>query len=109
MKMCEMNNHMSGTSQEGQSDEKKDPTELSIGKIVAWIVGLLTLLGGVANIAGGESIGASILFLIAGVFGIPPTRNMIEDELNVKISRWLAVVIYLVIIFAAGGLASGSV
>lgn len=87
-------------------EEKRDPTELSIGKITAWAIGLLTLLAGVANLAQGMNVGASILFLAAGVFGIPPTRGMIEDELNVKLSRWLSVVIYLVLIFIAGGIAA---
>lgn len=89
------------------TDEKADPTELSIGKIVAWLVGGFTILAAVANIAQGMNVGGSIIMFVAGIFGMPPTRGMIERELNVRLSRWLSVMIYLVLVFAAGGVIAG--
>lgn len=90
-----------------ESDEKKDPTELSIGKIVAWVVGGLTLLGGVAAPLEGK-IAAGVLYIVAGAFGLPPTREMIENELGIKMSRWLVVLIYLILIVIAGGMYAGA-
>ncbi|QLK27195.1 hypothetical protein HYG81_06215 [Natrinema zhouii] len=84
-------------------DEKRDPTELSIGGIVAWLVGVLTILAAVASIAQGVMIGGSIVLFVAGIFGLPPTRKMIEEELNVRFSRWLAILVYLILLMVAGG------
>lgn len=83
--------------------EKRDPTELSIGNIVAWVVGGLSILAGVASLFDQPVMGVG--FLIGGVFGMPPTRNMIEREFNIKMSRWFATLGYLVIIFAFAGIA----
>lgn len=83
-------------------EEKKDPTELSIGNIVAWAIGGISILAGVAGLFNQPLMG--IGFLIAGVFGMPPTRNMIEDEFNIKMSRWFTVLGYLVILFIFAGM-----
>lgn len=89
-------------SMESQEEERTDPTELSIGKLVAWVVGALSILAGVGGLFTQPIIG--IGFLIAGVFGMPPTRNMVEDEFNIQMSRWFAVMGYLVILFVFSGL-----
>lgn len=87
---------------ETHEEEKKDPTELSIGNIVAWAVGGLSILAGVAGLFDQPVMGVG--FLIAGVFGMPPTRKMIENEFNIKMSRWFAVLGYLVILFVFAGI-----
>ena len=88
-----------------EDEEKKDVRDLSIGKIVAYVIGGFTILAGVANFVDGL-FGTGLVLLIAGAFGFPPVRAMIEDELRVKLSRWLATLIYLVLITIAGGLAA---
>jgi hypothetical protein len=83
-------------------EKKKDPTELSIGNIVAWIVGGFSIIAGIAALFSQTITG--IGFLVAGVFGMPPTRGMIESEFGIVMSRWFAVLGYLVILFLFAGI-----
>jgi len=90
--------------QQPETDEDSGPIDLSIGKIVAYIVGGLTILAGVGQLVRPSLMNpvAGALYIVAGAFGLPPTRELIERELNVRLSRWLAVLVYLVLVVAAG-------
>ena len=91
-------------SRQPETDEDSGPIDLSIGKIVAYIVGGLTILAGVGQLVRPSLMNpvAGALYIVAGAFGLPPTRELIERELNVRLSRWLAVLVYLVLVVAAG-------
>ena len=80
--------------------EKKN---VSIGLLVAYAVGGLTMLAGIASV--GQDLLGAITFLAAGTFGLPPTRRLIEDELGIHFSRWLAVMIYIGILFLGASFA----
>lgn len=86
------------------TEEKPKPTELSIGKIVAWGIGSLTVLLAVAMLFTSPLSG--IVMLVAGLFALPPTNRMIADEFNVRFSRWFVVMGYLVLLMIAGGVAT---
>jgi predicted membrane channel-forming protein YqfA (hemolysin III family) len=92
--------------QQPETDEDSGPIDLSIGKIVAYIVGGLTILAGVGQLVRPSLMNpvAGALYIVAGAFGLPPTRELIERELNVRLSRWLAVLVYLVLVVAAGAM-----
>jgi hypothetical protein len=97
---------MSETAESKDTEEKRDPTELSIGNIIAWGIGGLSILVGIAGLFTDPIIG--IGFLIAGVFGMPPTRSMVEREFNIAMSRWFAVLGYLVILFLFAGISQAT-
>lgn len=86
-----------------KEDDKREVRDLSIGKIVAYLVGGFTILAAIPQFTEGNA-GAAIVLLVAGAFGFPPVRTMIEDELRIKMSRWLATLIYLALLMLAGGL-----
>lgn len=100
----QMANESRFESQTTATEEKPEPTDLSIGKIVAWIVGALTILSGVALLF--TSALAGIIMLVAGLFALPPTNQMIANEFNVRFSRWFVVLGYLVLLMIAVSTAS---
>jgi hypothetical protein len=65
-------------------------------------VGGFSILAGIAALFSQTITG--IGFLIAGVFGMPPTRGMVEREFGIAMSRWFAVLGYLVILFLFSGI-----
>lgn len=86
-------------SQTTATERRTEPTQLSIGKIVAWVVGALTVLLGVAFLFANPLSG--IVIAVAGLFALPPTNRMIADEFNVRFSRWFVVLGYLVLLIIA--------
>lgn len=88
----------------GVSEEKQKPTELSIGRIVAWGIGSITVLLAVGLLF--TSTLSGIVMLVAGLFALPPTNRMIADEFNVRFSRWFVVLGYLVLLMIAAGVVS---
>jgi predicted membrane channel-forming protein YqfA (hemolysin III family) len=89
-------------TQQTETDDSR--IDLSVGKVVAYIVGGLTVLAGVGQLIRPSLMNpvAGALYIVAGTFGLPPTRELIERKLNVRLSRWLAVLVYLVILVTAG-------
>jgi len=77
-----------------QRTREDGPTKLSIGSIVAWVAGIATHGVAIWTLSVGGYVSAIVLF-VAAAFGTPPTRALIENELNVLISRWLAVLVWL--------------
>lgn len=101
-----VSNPESTAEPEEEEEEKKDVTELSIGKIVAWLVGGFSIIAGVASLFSQPLVG--IGFIVAGVFGMPPTRRMIESEFGIAMSRWFAVLGYFVILFLFAGISQAA-
>lgn len=85
-----------------KTEVDEGPRTLSIGRILAWLVGAFSVLTGLAGLFTTPVMG--VTFLVAGVFAMPPTRSMIEDEANVEMSRWFIALGYLAILFIGSGI-----
>lgn len=94
-------NHESGQNQ-GTLEEAQEKTDVSLGGITAYLVGAGSILLGVMGLFAGPIYG--LTFIVAGVFGLPPTRRMLEDELGLHFSRWFSIMAYLGIIAFGSGL-----
>jgi hypothetical protein len=71
--------------------------------VVKWIVGFSFIIAGVLRLAEGSTIG--ILFIVVGLFVIPPLLTYVETELNFQVPRTLkytGVVFTLVVIAGTG-------
>lgn len=89
-----------GPTQLGQ--ESEGPTNLSIGGIIAYLVGGATMLAGVAGIFDNPVMGIGLI--LVGVFGMPVTRRRLEQEANIKMSRWFATLAFLILLTLAGAI-----
>jgi len=72
---------------------------VKIGIILAWVFGILFILGSVLGI--GESILASIFGILAGIMLIPPTWRFLEKR-GIKLKWWIILIIVLFLLSMMG-------
>lgn len=68
--------------------------EITVGKILSWIFGLLFTLGGVGSMI--QSPIGGLIMAATGVFLIPNVRQRIDEEYDVSFSRWMVVLIAVI-------------
>jgi len=91
---------------EKESDDSGSGIDITLGKIIAYPVGGLLLLTGLASLI--DSVVAGILILFAGVISLPVVRGRIKQSQGIGLSRWATVAIVLVLVVAGGSLLGGS-
>lgn len=74
-------------------------TNITLGLVVSYGVGGLTILVGTSEFISGFLSG--LFMLMAGLFVFPPVRRRFEDILNVQFSRWVVFLIFI-LIYGAG-------
>jgi hypothetical protein len=68
--------------------------EITVGKILSWIFGLLFTLGGVGSMI--QSPIGGLIMAATGIFLIPNVRQKIDEEYDVSFSRWMVVLIAVI-------------
>lgn len=83
-------------------DDKEDGINITLGKMIAYPIGILLLLSGVAGLI--TSPLGGILLLLAGGLALPITRARLKDQTGIGINRWAASAIVLILIVSGGAL-----
>jgi len=90
-------------------EESDDPTtgiNITLSKMIAYPVGGLLLLTGLASLI--NSVVAGILIFFAGLISLPVVRGQIKQSQGIGLSRWATVAIVLMLVVAGGSLLGGS-
>jgi hypothetical protein len=92
-------------SQDTSADEESDDGGLNItlGKIVGYIVGPLLILSALGGLAGGSVVGG-LLLLLAGGISLPITRTKLKEKQGLSLSRWATVAVVLTLMIAGGAM-----
>ena len=77
-------------------EENQKETNLSISKILAWVLGLLFLIGGFATLL--SNVGAGLLSILASFFIFPPAYNFLRKKTKINLSKGLRILIALILI-----------
>ena len=75
---------------------------ITLGKLIAYPIGILLLLSGVGGLISNPVGG--LLILLAGVLALPIARSKLKDQTGVGINRWAASVIVLVLMISGAAL-----
>lgn len=76
--------------------------EITLKKIIAWLFGVLFILGGLGSMV--DSIVAGLIIFLVGIFLIPNVRQEIADRFEIEFSTWVIVLIAIVGLGAYGAL-----
>ena len=91
---------------EAASASASELTDITLPMALGWGVGVLLIMVSVGGLVQGAGVAPVILYLLAGVLSIPPTRKRIEAEAGISLSRWMIVVLVAALFAAAGSLAA---
>jgi ribosomal protein S27AE len=83
-----------------------ESTNITLPLVLGWGVGVLLVMAGVGGLVQGAGITPSFLYALAGAIAIPPTREWIEAEAEISLSRWMVVVLVAALFAAAASLAT---
>ena len=76
--------------------------EITLKKSIAWVFGILFILGGIGMMV--DSILAGVITLLVGLFIIPNVRQEISDRYDIEFSTWMVVIIAVVGLGIAGAM-----
>ena len=74
---------------------KKEPKRITLGLVLGYIVGVVTLIIGLAVIV--LSFFGGLLIILSGLIIFPPFIRYVEKELNVHLSIWLKLIAFLIL------------
>lgn len=79
-------------------DEEEEEPELGslLLKGIAYLLGGLALLLGVLYLLSSDVL-PSVLLLLAGIIGTPYTRAKIRETVGVRINKWTATILYIIL------------
>lgn len=79
---------------------------ITLGSIIGWIVGVLSVLTGVMFIFSKPLIG--IIYLLIACLSLPPLNRYIQSKLNIKLSKGVKIILVLILLGIAGTLFGSS-
>lgn len=88
-------------SVERDGSDEDGGLNITLGKIVGYLVGPLLILVSLGAMGGGDVI-AGVLILLAGFLALPVVRAKIAAQQGLTLSRWATVAIVLVLVMAGG-------
>lgn len=78
--------------------------KLTLSGIVAWGVGIMLIMSGLAMLVSGPG---GLLIIAAGLFAIPRVRSEITERTDIEFSRWVVVaIVFLGVVIGAATLPS---
>ncbi|MCQ4331948.1 DUF4352 domain-containing protein [Natronomonas sp. F2-12] len=95
---------MGGDSSEESSDDSG--INITLGKIIAYPVGILLLLSGLGGFT--QSVAAGVFLLLAGILSLPIVRSRLKQSQGIAINRWATVGIVIVLVIAGGSMIGGT-
>lgn len=93
-----------GTDQDSNNNNDGG-LNITLGKIIAYPIGILLILSGVGSLI--ESVAGGIIILFAGVLALPITRAKLKRSQGISINRWATGFIVIVLVIAGGSLLGG--
>jgi len=79
---------------------------ITLGKLIAYPVGLLLVLSGVFGMT--ISFSGGLLMFISGIFSLPVIRSKIKDKTGIGVNRWAASALVLILFVGGVGLLGAS-
>jgi hypothetical protein len=79
-----------------------DGIDITLGKLVAYPVGLLLILSGLGSMI--TSVVSGVLILLAGVVALPIVRSRLKQSQGIGLSRWATVAIVVILVGAGGAM-----
>lgn len=87
-------------------DEDDSGINITLGKLVAYPIGILLVLSGLFNLL--VSVAGGAIILVSGIIALPIVRGKIKAETGVGINRWAASAVVIVFALLGGGIVAGS-
>lgn len=85
---------------ENEKSGDKPKRNLTLTGVIAWILGVGSLLAGFTYIS--TNIVAGLLYFLLAIVLIPPIIKIVEDKINFSLSRGLKIVIVLILLTLIG-------
>jgi hypothetical protein len=76
------------------------PSVISIGTVLSWFIGILTILYGIGSIPGTSAI----FLILAGIVILPITTKMLIRKFNTKLSGGLKFILFILLFAIGSGL-----
>lgn len=89
-----------------ENDNDEGGINITLGKLIAYPVGVLLILSGLGGLT--SSLLGGVLILLSGVLALPIARSRLKDQTGVGLNRWAASAIVLVLMFAGAGAISAA-
>lgn len=89
-------------SDDVEEEEESDGINITLGKLIAYPVGVALVLSGLAILILNPVAG--ILILLGGLLALPIVRSKIKAKQGIRLSRWATVAIVLVLVVAGGAM-----
>lgn len=83
---------------DSQEDDEEGGINITLGKLIAYPVGLLVLLLSLAAFI--SSFVAGLVLLAAGLIALPIVRSRVKKRTGVRLNRWAASAIVIVLVVA---------
>lgn len=83
-----------------QNDQKKEPTEVTVGLVLGWGLGVLAAISGVTFLFS-EPITGILMLLLAAVL-LPPANKFVADKFNFSISGGMKVIVVIGLLVVIG-------
>ncbi len=74
--------------------------KITVGLILGWLVGVILLITGIANIASNTLAG--FLFIVASTISIPPINKIIEGRIKHELSSGVRILAIIILVILAG-------
>jgi len=73
---------------------------ITLGSIIGWIIGVLSILTGVIFIFSKPSV--AIAYLLIACLSLPPLSRYVQSKLNIKLSKGVKIILVLILLLIAG-------
>lgn len=75
--------------------KQKEPKHITISLILGYIAGIISLLFGLTGLI--KSFFGGLLLIIGGLIILPLSMRFIEKKLNIRLSKWLKVIAFIIL------------
>ena len=82
-------------------DMSNEVRKITLSLVLSWILGILFALIGLASLVTGDFI-IGLCLILASLVLLPPVNNLLRQRFNFELSRWLKIVIVLVLLVIGG-------
>lgn len=80
-----------------KESKKEDKVRtITIGIVLSWIIGVIFVLVSLLKLH--TTFLGGLLIMLGGIVLLPPTNNILEKKFNIRLSSWLKIVIFVVLV-----------
>lgn len=89
------------SNDESTQEENEDSgINITLGKVIAYPVGLFFILSGLAGLF--TNLIAGVLILLGGIISLPIVRSKLKQSKGISMSRWATLGVVLILVVAGG-------